>query len=123
MDLVALAFLGDAVYELKVRRELVKRKGTLSADKLHLEAVRYVKASAQAKALRAMIKNGDLSEEESDVVRRARNRKPKSIPKNADPLDYKLATALEALFGFHYESGNYARVDVLAELTMRIIDE
>ena len=122
MNVVTLAFLGDAVYELSVRSKLVGRCGNYPADKLHFEAVKYVKAASQAKALKGIKKEGILSEEELDVVRRARNRKPKSIPKNSDPLEYKLATAFEALLGYHFEAGRSDRAEELIELAMNIIE-
>ena len=123
MNLTTLAFLGDAFYELSVRRRLAERGGIYAADKLHLEAVRYVRASSQAKAVRALAGQGALTDEEADVVRRARNRKPKSVPKNADPVDYKLATAFEALLGYHYLAGRVERAEELAGLAIGAIDK
>ena len=123
MDSVTLAFLGDAFYELMVRRKLTESGRSLAADKLHRSAVRYVKAPSQALAIRAMVSRGTLSEEEAEVVRKARNRKPKTVPKNTDPLDYKLATALEALLGYHYAAGNFERAEGLAHIAMEIIEE
>ena len=122
MNSVSFAFLGDAFYELSVRRRLVSRGGAYAADRLHLEAVRYVKASSQAKAVRAFIEQGILTDIEADVVRKARNRKPKTVPKNAEPLDYKLATAFEALIGYHCIEGRSARAEELAGLAMSVID-
>ena len=122
LDPVTQAFLGDAFYELCVRRKLTDRPEVFAADKLHSEAVKYVKASAQAKAIKAMTQDGILTEEELDISRKARNRKPKSIPKNADPLEYKLATAFEALLGWHYAEGRQDRAEELAEQAMRVID-
>ncbi|MDR3363513.1 MAG: ribonuclease III [Clostridiales Family XIII bacterium] len=121
-DCTTLAFLGDAFYELSVRRRLAERGGVYAADKLHRSAVHYVKASAQAKAARGLIGRAVLAEEELDIVRRARNRKPKSIPKNADPLDYKYATAFEALLGFHYLEGRTEAAEALIDLSIEIID-
>ena len=123
MNSVTLAFLGDAFFELSVRSRLAGSGRIYAADRLHHDAVRYVKASSQAKAMRAMTSRGILSEEESEVVRKARNRKPKSLPKNADPVDYKLATAFEALLGYHYTCGRADRAESLAKLAMEIIDE
>jgi len=117
-----LAFLGDAFYELMIRGMLAKRGGLYAADKLHLAAIHYVNAASQAKALRGLTAQGILSEQELDLARRARNHKPKSVPKNADPVDYKLATAFEALFGYHYIEGREERAAELAELAVRIID-
>ena len=122
MNLTTLAFLGDAFFELSVRRRLVSSGGLFAADKLHTAAVRYVKASSQAKIMRTLIGQDILSEEELDLVRRARNRKPKSVPRNADPLDYKFATAFEALLGYHYMEKRIDRAEELAERAIGIID-
>ena len=123
LNSTTLAFLGDAFYELSVRRRLTVNGKLFAADKLHLAAVLYVKAPSQARAIRALIAQGILSDEEFDVVRKARNRKPKSVPKNTDPLDYKYATAFEALLGYHYSEGNTDRAEELTELAMNVIDE
>ena len=107
---IALAFMGDAVYERFIR-ERILRSGKTGADKMHRAAVRYVKAAAQELSLREML--DDLTEDEQVVVHRARNHKITSKPKNADPLTYKMATAFEALLGYLYLSGQSER---LAEL-------
>ena len=122
LNTTTLAFLGDAFYELSVRRRLAEGGGHYAADKLHKSAVHYVKAESQAKAIRCLTYRGLLSEDELDLVRRARNRKPKSVPKNADPLDYKLATAFEALLGYHYIEGREERAEELTGTAMKIID-
>jgi len=118
----AQAFLGDAFFELSVRRRLVERGGAGAADRLHLAAVRYVNASSQAKAMRGLTMQNVLTDEELEVVRKARNRKPKSVPKNTDPVDYKLATAFEALLGYHYMEGRENRAEALTGLAMDILD-
>ena len=110
---IALAFMGDAVYESFIRERIVKG-GTVGADKMHRTAVHYVKAAAQELSLREML--NDLSEDEQTVVRRARNHRITSKPKNADPVTYKMATAFEALLGYLYLSG---RTERLAELMER----
>jgi len=122
VDSVTLAFLGDAFFELSVRRRLVERGSAYTADKLHFAAVHYVKASSQAEAVRRLITDGILSSEELEVVRKARNRKPKSVPKHTDPVDYKLATAFEALLGYHYHGGREERAEDLTALAMDTID-
>lgn len=116
---IALAFMGDAVYEKFIRERLV-RSGSVGADRMHREAVRYVKASAQETALRAMLE--ELSEDEALVVRRARNHRITSKPKNADPLTYKMATAFEALLGYLYLDGQQARLAELMEKAAGIVD-
>ncbi len=104
MNTTALAYIGDAVYEIYVREHVLAASGQSAfgahVDALHKHAIRYVRADGQAKALRAMLKDGFLSAEEEALVRRARNHKSASKPKNADAMDYKYATALEALIGF-----------------------
>ena len=92
-----LAYLGDAVYDLYVRRELVKKGGRV--QKMHREAIKCVCAKAQSEALGRI--EEDLTEAEAGVVRRARNAH-QNPPKNADPADYHRATALEALIGYLY---------------------
>jgi ribonuclease-3 family protein len=109
---IALAFMGDAVYERFIR-ERILRSGKTGADKMHRAAVRYVKAAAQELSLREML--DDLTEDEQVVVHRARNHKITSKPKNADPLTYKMATAFEALLGYLYLSGQSERLAELME--------
>ena len=123
MNSVTLAFVGDAFFELIVRRRLAERGAVLAADKLHFAAVHYVSASSQAKAMRVLIEKGGLSEDESEVVRKARNRKPKTVPKHTSPIDYKHASAFEALLGYHYVEGRLSRAEELSRLAMEIIDE
>ena len=117
---IALAFLGDAVYE-KFIRERIVRHGSVGADRMHKEAVHYVKAAAQEHVLRAMMDS--LTETEADVVRHARNHKITSKPKNADPLTYKMDTAFEALLGYLYLSGQEERLTEIMEQAAAIVEE
>ncbi len=117
---IALAFLGDAVYERFIR-ERILRHGSVGADRMHREAVRYVKAAAQEQSLRAL--SDELTETEADVVRRARNHKITSKPKNADPVTYKMATAFEALLGYLYLDGQEDRLQAVMERAARVIEE
>jgi Uncharacterized protein conserved in bacteria len=103
-----LAYLGDSVYELYVRKHVLET-GQVNADRLHRSAVRFVKAEAQANVIKSMLE--DLTEEELSLVKRARNKKTSTKPKNADPIDYKWATAFEALLGFLYLSENHSRIE------------
>jgi ribonuclease-3 family protein len=99
MHATVLAYIGDAIYEVYIRKYVIDT-GIVHADRLHTAAVRFVKASAQAKIMKLMFDG--LPEEEQTLVKRARNRKPKTVPKNAEVLDYKWATAFEALLGYYY---------------------
>lgn len=93
------AYIGDCVYELYIRTKLVN-ESNLKPHKLHIESIKYVKAQAQAELLNKIYET--LSEEEKDIVRRARNTQNHHLPKNCDVQDYMYATAFEALIGFLY---------------------
>lgn len=111
INTTTLAYIGDAVYEIYVREHVLgqdlrgmdKNFGA-HVDALHKRAIRYVRADGQAKAVKAMLNEGFLGDEEAGLVRRARNHKTASKPKNADAMDYKYATAFEALIGFWHLS-------------------
>ncbi len=117
MNTTALAYMGDAVYEIYVRKHVIE-SGKYHVDNLHKSAIMYVKASAQAKVMRALMKGADengegsfLTADEYALAKRARNHKIASKAKNADPIDYKNATAFEALIGYLYLSGNIDRTE------------
>lgn len=118
MNTTVLAFLGDSVYETYVRSHVIG-KGQVNADLLHRAAVRFVRADAQAYALKAMM--DALTDEEQSLVKRARNKKISTKPKNADPVVYKWATAFEALIGFLYLSQNYGRMEEIIDKTIHLI--
>lgn len=99
INVLVLAYLGDTIYENFVRRYLINR-GIGNVNDLQKEAVTHVSAKAQASYLKKMMDVCFLSEEELDVVRRARNYKTTSHPKNCDIITYKYATGLEALIGY-----------------------
>ena len=104
---VELAFMGDAVFEVLVRERITRSVDT-SANKLHQMAVSYVCADAQAAALEHI--HPMLTEEEQDIVRRGKNASKISVPRNGNPRNYRSSTALEALFGYLFLSGNTARI-------------
>ena len=108
MNTTALAYMGDAVYEVYIR-QWAMASGQPAADKLHAMAVPFVKASGQAQAVRELMK-GFLTDEELALAKRARNHRTSSKPRNADPVEYKLATAFEALIGALYLSGETDRI-------------
>ena len=93
------AYIGDCVYELFIRMQLVNTT-KLNPHKLHIEAIKYVKAKAQAETLAKIY--DELTDEEKDIVRRGRNAQNHHLPKNADATDYMYATAFEALIGYLY---------------------
>ena len=112
-----LAHVGDAVYELLVRTELVRRGGGRVGD-LHRSAVAYVAAPAQAAALEKLLPR--LTEEEQKVVHRGRNAHVHGYPAGCTPAQYHAATALEALFGWLWLAG---RTDRVRELFAAILEE
>lgn len=114
-----LAYMGDAIYEKMVRERLL-RAGTLQPDKLHHKATKYVSATAQARAIRSLYE--ELTEAEQAMVKRWRNHKYHSKAKHADPMTYKWATALEALTGYLYLSGDTQRLDWLFGRVTAIIE-
>jgi ribonuclease-3 family protein len=89
------------------------------ADRLHKAAVKYVRAEAQAEAVKRLLDS--LSEEEISLVKRARNKRSATKPKNADPVSYKWATAFEALIGYLYLSGNKERMEEIINAAMESI--
>lgn len=107
------AYIGDAVYELYVRDYLIKNTN-LKPHRLHIETIKYVKASAQANILKRIEEY--LTEEEKDVVKRGRNTKTHSAPKNADLTDYMYATAFEALIGYLYVTEQNKRLEEILKL-------
>ena len=110
----SLAYVGDAIYELIIRKYLISTKLN-SVNKLQNESIKYVSAKAQAKFLDKIIDANILTKEELSTVSRARNYKPNSKPKNTDIKTYKKATALEALFGMLYLSNNKDRLKIITK--------
>ena len=106
LSALALAFVGDSVFDLFIRTALVG-SGKKVRD-LHREAVSFVKASAQANILKEL--EPELSSKEKDIVRNARNAKVNTVPKHADIMDYHYSTAFEALLGYLYLSGDINRL-------------
>lgn len=114
---LALAYVGDAVWELYVRRYLLSQ-GFLKPGAWQKQAVRYVSAKAQAFILQQL--GPVLTETERDVVRRGRNVKSKSVPKHSTVLEYRHSTAFEALIGYLYETNQKARLAQLVEQAFKV---
>ena len=110
MNPLALAFVGDGVFELLVREKLCC-ESRLPVSALHRQAVEQVCARRQAEDGRRL--QSLLTEEEQEVYRRGRNARVHHVPKNAAVADYHAATALEALFGYLYLQGKGERVHEL----------
>lgn len=121
INTTALAFIGDAVYEIYARKTVMDT-GQQNADRLHRMAIKYVCADGQAKAVKSLMADF-LTEEEISLVKRARNRKTASKTRSADAVTYKLATAFEALMGFLYLDGQEERLKQIACEAMKRIEE
>lgn len=99
MSPLTWAYIGDAVFELYVRNKLINETN-LKPHKLHIEAIKYVKAKNQAEKLNEIYET--LTDEEKDIVRRGRNTQNHHLPKNSNVQEYMYATAFEALIGYLY---------------------
>ncbi|WJV18836.1 ribonuclease III domain-containing protein [Rossellomorea marisflavi] len=115
MNPLALAYMGDAVYETYVR-QLLLTKGRVKPNQLHRAATSYVSAKSQAAILKWMFEEELLSEEEVLVVKRGRNAKSGTTPKNTDVQTYKHSTAFEALLGFLFLQNRIERLEELITL-------
>ncbi len=109
------AYVGDAVYELYIRTNLVNNT-KLKPHKLHIESIKYVKAKAQADLLKKI--ENILSDSEKDIVRRARNAENHHLPKNAEPADYMYSTAFEGLIGYLYLTKQDERLQEILKMCM-----
>ena len=116
---LALAFMGDCVFEIVIRSIVVER-GNRQAGSLHKIKSSVVNAKVQARMIEALME--ELTEEERAVYKRGRNAKPHTVAKNASVNDYRKATGLEALFGYLYLSGQEDRILELTKRGLELID-
>ncbi|MFP7480037.1 Mini-ribonuclease 3 [Terribacillus saccharophilus] len=122
MKSLALAYMGDAVYEIYVRRHLL-HKGEVKPNQLHHAAVNFVSAKSQAKVIRDWLEQDMLSEEEQAVFRRGRNAKSGTVPKNTDVQTYRYSTGFEALIGYHYLLEDTDRLETLIQAAIKHVEE
>lgn len=127
LNIASLAFIGDAVYELYVRKHVME-SGVAHSDVLHKMAVEYVSAEGQAKAIRVLME-GELTEDETALVKRARNHKASSSKKTrasrrgGSIITDKYATAFEALMGELYIREDKERLEHLVNRSFEIIEK
>ena len=112
MSPLTWAYIGDSVYEIYIRNYLVQTTN-LKPHKLHIEAIKYVKAKAQKEILDKI--KIFLTDEELEIVRRTRNTQNHHVPKNANPEDYMYATAFEGLIGYLYLTEQKERLKFLLD--------
>lgn len=110
INVLVLAYLGDTIYEDYIRKFLIA-KGINNVNELQKQAVNYVSAKNQAKYVIEMIDNNFFTEEEVTIIKRARNYKTTSHPKNCDIVTYKYATGLESLIGYLELDNKKDRID------------
>ena len=110
------AFIGDTVYDLFLRT-YVMTCTDYTLPKMHKLCVAHVSCKAQAQVLDRI--SPMLTSQETDILRRSRKVRTHTTHKNADPLDYAKATALEALFGFLYLTGQDARMEALMAVILK----
>ena len=118
MNIQVLALLGDAVFSLYIREELLKR-GINNPKKLQAKSIEYVSAKGQVKILNNLIENNFLTEEELDIVKRGRNNKKENHPKNTEIITYKLSTGFEALLGVLYLDNKIRLEEVLNPIEVK----
>jgi len=107
---LALAYLGDSVYETYIREHLIKL-GLNHVKDLQEKSLDYVSAKSQARILNQLMNDNVFTEEELEIIKRARNAKSKSHPKSCDIITYKMATSLEALIGYLKIQNNLERIE------------
>lgn len=115
-----LAYIGDAVMSLQVRTYLISEKNLQKPNVLQKESVKFVSAKAQAAFLNKMIDEHILNDDELSIVKRGRNAKSDSVAKNVDVVTYRIATGLEALWGYLYLSEKHERLDELWKYIIQI---
>lgn len=109
---IALAFEGDAVYSMYIRRHLIF-KGLTKPNKLHGEANKYVSAKAQASLIAAMLEAQLLTEKEEEIYKRGRNANSHTKAKNADVVTYRMSTGFEAVLGYLHMTDQIQRLEEL----------
>ena len=114
-NLLQLAYIGDAVYELFIREYLINKNIVKTKDLRDL-SLRFVSATSQAEILKRLQDNNFLTEEENEIIRKGRNTKVHSKPRNTDIITYKLATALEVLIGNLYLNNKNRLYEILNEI-------
>ena len=113
MNSLVLAYLGDAIYEVYIREYLINQN-ICKVNTLQKEAIKYTSAKGQSKYLDLLINDNFFTEEEINIINRARNHKGNRHPKNTDILTYKHATGFEAIIGYLYYNDKN-RIDELMD--------
>ncbi|RSI06725.1 Mini-ribonuclease 3 [Streptococcus sanguinis] len=118
---IALAFEGDAVYSMYIRRHLIFQ-GLTKPNQLHREATKYVSAKAQANLISLMLEEGILTEKEEDIYKRGRNANSHTKAKNTDIVTYRMSTGFEAVMGYLHMTEAIERLEELIGWCIRKIE-
>ena len=118
---IALAFEGDAVYSMYIRRHLIFQ-GLTKPNQLHREATKYVSAKAQANLISLMLEEGFLTEKEEDIYKRGRNANSHTKAKNTDIVTYRMSTGFEAVMGYLHMTEAVERLEELIDWCIRKIE-
>ena len=114
---LSLAYVGDAVYEIYIRKYALSL-GLTKVNTLHKKVVEFTSGEAQAKIVRELLKAGILTEEEISIYKRGRNSHVNSNRKNIDLADYLDATGFEALIGFLHLNENIERLEEIIKIAL-----
>lgn len=120
INVLVLAYLGDTIYENYVRRYLIN-KGISNVNDLQTASINYVSAKAQARFVNNLIEQNFFTDDEINVIKRARNYKSSSHPKNCDIVTYKYATGLEALIGYLDLTDKNLRIDEIMKIILEVL--
>ncbi|MGU8064728.1 Mini-ribonuclease 3 [Streptococcus suis] len=118
---IALAFEGDAVYSMYIRRHLIF-KGLTKPNQLHGEANKYVSAKAQASLISALLEAQLLTEKEEEIYKRGRNTNSHTKAKNADVVTYRMSTGFEAVLGYLHMTEQMERLDELVGWCIKFVE-
>lgn len=118
---IALAFEGDAVYAMYIRRHLIFQ-GMTKPNKLHQEATKYVSARAQASLISLMLEENILTEKELEIYKRGRNTNSHTKAKNADVVTYRMSTGFEAVMGYLHMTEDISRLEELIDWCINAVE-
>ena len=122
MQALALAYIGDSIYDI-MSREYVMKNHLGKINDLHRTVSTLVSARAQASFMKNILENNILTDIEESIYIRGKNQKNNSKAKNASIMEYKLATGLEAVFGYLYLEKNFERLEEMFNYIINLYDE
>ena len=122
MQALALAYIGDSIYDI-MSREYVMKNHLGKINDLHSTVSTLVSARAQASFMKDILENNILTDIEESIYIRGKNQKNNSKAKNASIMEYKLATGLEAVFGYLYLEKNFERLEEMFNYIINLYEE